>query len=345
MAGGSTAVLPVPGGRRPEQDVSLPTQVYFEVTNRCNLACTTCVRTFTEVEPPADLSYEGLVGIAEQLPRIERAVLHGIGEPLLVKDLPKMVAYLKSRGAHVLFNTNATALTRRWGERLIEAGLDECRISLDAASHETFLAIRGTHDFERVLANAAGMARLLRERGAARPRLSIWATAMRENVAELPALVRICSELDIPMLYLQRLVHFDTGLATREQSLRHDIAEAERAALAECERVAAELGVELRGSGASSGTAAVSERSHADRPWSACYRPWKVAYVTANGNAMPCCFAPFVTQDFPGLVLGNVLDEGFAAVWNGARYQEFRRRHQSDDPPPPCKPCGSEWSL
>jgi len=326
-------------------DVELPTHIYFEVTNRCNLLCTTCVRTFAGVEAPADLSYDQVVSMAEQLPVIERAVLHGVGEPLLVADLPRMVSHLKRRGAHVLFNTNATALTRAWGERLIDAGLDELRISLDAATAETFLAIRGTHDFDRVVRNATRMAELLRERGAARPALSVWATTMRENVRELPALVRLCHAAGIPVLYLQRLVHFDTGLATREQSLVAGLREAEREALAECERVAAELGVSIRGPGWGQGVGVVGPPAAAERPWSACYRPWKVAYVTANGNAMPCCIAPFSSQNFPGLVLGNVLEEGFAAVWNGERYREFRQRHRSDDPPEPCRPCGSEWSL
>jgi MoaA/NifB/PqqE/SkfB family radical SAM enzyme len=325
--------------------IPLPTEVYFEVTNRCNLECTTCVRTFMTVEPPADLAYDQVVEIAEQLPVIDRAVLHGIGEPLLVRDLPRMIGYLKGRGAQVLFNTNATALTRAWGERLIEAGLDECRISLDAATHDTFLRIRGTHDFERVVANAAGMSALLRERGAARPALSVWATTMRDNVGELPDMVRLCAEIGVPVLYLQRLVWFGRGRARREQSLWHELRAAERRSLAECRRLADDLGVRLLSSGAAQGIGAVTAPPHADRPWSACYRPWRVAYVTANGNAMPCCIAPFSTQNFPGLVLGNVLRDGFAAVWRGQRYEDFRRRHRSDDPPEPCRPCGSEWSL
>lgn len=69
----------------------------------------------------------------EQFPVLERAVLHGVGEPLLNRDLPRMVAHLKSRGVYVLFNTNATLLTEDWGRRLIEAGLDELRVSVDGA--------------------------------------------------------------------------------------------------------------------------------------------------------------------------------------------------------------------
>ena len=343
MAG--AVALPDPPAEAPAEEVPLPTELYLEVTNRCNLLCETCVRTFREVEPPADLAYAQVVEICDQLSRIERVVLHGVGEPLLVKELPRMVAYLNRRGAHVLFNTNATGLTRAWAERLIDAGLDECRISLDAATPATFRRIRGTDDFERVVENASGFAALLRERGGDRPRLSVWVTAMRENVHELPAVVRICAEAGIPELYLQRLVHAGFGLARREQSLWQELGESERRALEECERVAAELGVALHASGARTGAALGAEASAGSRPWSACYRPWRVAYITANGNALPCCMVPWLVPDVSGLVLGNVLAEGFAAVWNGARYQDFRRRHRSDDPPAPCRPCGTEWSL
>jgi len=33
-----------------------PVCVYLETTNRCNLLCTTCPRTYEELEPPADMS-------------------------------------------------------------------------------------------------------------------------------------------------------------------------------------------------------------------------------------------------------------------------------------------------
>ena len=33
-----------------------PVCLYLEVTNRCNLLCTTCPRTYVELEPPADMS-------------------------------------------------------------------------------------------------------------------------------------------------------------------------------------------------------------------------------------------------------------------------------------------------
>src|SRR3954470_11936449 len=135
----------VPGG--------MPVCLYLETTNRCNLLCTTCPRTYAELEPPADMSWELFTSIIDQIPGLQRAVLHGVGEPMLVKNLPKMVRYLKDRGTYVLFNTNGTVLNQRNGRALIDAGLDELRVSLDAANAKTYLAVRGVDFFNRILKN------------------------------------------------------------------------------------------------------------------------------------------------------------------------------------------------
>ena len=62
---------------------------------------------------------------------------------MMVRDLPRMVRYLKERGTYVLFNTNGTLLNKRKGLELIESGLDELRVSLDAAEPATFKIVRG----------------------------------------------------------------------------------------------------------------------------------------------------------------------------------------------------------
>jgi len=125
-----------------------PVCLYLETTNRCNLLCTTCPRTYEELEPPADMSWELFTSIVDQVPGLQRAVLHGVGEPMLVKNLPKMVRYLKDRGTYVLFNTNGTVLNERNGRALIAAGLDELRVSLDAANEKSYVAVRGKNLFQ-----------------------------------------------------------------------------------------------------------------------------------------------------------------------------------------------------
>src|SRR3989440_6359341 len=120
-----------------------PVCLYLETTNRCNLLCTTCPRTFEALEPPGDMSWALFIRIVDQFPRIARVVLHGVGEPMMVRALPRMIRYLKDRGTYVLFNTNGTLLTAKKGQELIDSGLDELRVSLDAAEPEAFRLVRG----------------------------------------------------------------------------------------------------------------------------------------------------------------------------------------------------------
>src|SRR5260370_8265204 len=130
-----------------------PVCLSLETTNRCNLLCTTCPRTFEALEPPADMSWELFTSIVDQFPKIARVVLHGVGEPMMVRELPRMIRYLKDRGTYVLFNSNGTLLTRRRSQELIDSGLDELRISLDAAEPKAFALGPGRDMFQPVFPN------------------------------------------------------------------------------------------------------------------------------------------------------------------------------------------------
>ena len=111
-------------------------------------------------------------------------------------------------------------------------------------------------------------------------------------------------------------------------------------------RRADELGLAFKSAGAIAPLDYASGPGQVRNPWQGCRRPWRLGYVTANGNALPCCVAPFTDVPYDDIILGNVNQPGgFNAVWNGERYAEFRRKHQSDDPPEACRRCGLDWSL
>src|SRR5690348_6694247 len=174
-----------------------PVCLYLETTNRCNLLCTTCPRTFEDLEPPADMSWELFTAIVDQFPAIARVVLHGVGEPMMVRELPRMIRYLKDRGTYVLFNTNGTLLTRRKGKELIHSGLDELRVSLDAAEPGSFERVRGRDLFDRIVRNVRAFTDLKDELKAEVPRVSLWLTGLKETLAELPAFVRLAFEIGV----------------------------------------------------------------------------------------------------------------------------------------------------
>src|SRR5690242_8999463 len=79
----------------------LPRELYLESTNRCNELCDQCPRTHLKREPDRDLSLAEVIAITDQLPVLERVVLHGLGEPMLNPALPAIAAHLRRRGAYV----------------------------------------------------------------------------------------------------------------------------------------------------------------------------------------------------------------------------------------------------
>ena len=326
----------------------MPVCVYLETTNRCNLLCTTCPRTYEELEPPADMSWELFTSIVDQLPGIERAVLHGVGEPMLVKHLPRMVRYLKERGSYVLFNTNGTVLNARNGRALIDAGLDELRVSLDAADARTYERVRGKDYFARILRNVRAFRTLQQREGHARPRVSAWLTGLKETIADLPAFVRVAAEIGVAEVYLQRLVFFDhdaIGHARPDQGLYERLTREEADALADATTLARSLGMTFSASGAATEPGLSLKRSDDGSPWSMCRRPWTVMYFTANGRALPCCIAPFSQRGYENYTLGDATQQSLREIWNGPAYQSFRTALLSDAPPAACAGCGLRWSL
>src|SRR5688572_2443576 len=336
------------GARRSEVSAGKPVCLYLETTNRCNLLCTTCPRTYEELEPPADMSWELFTSIVDQIPDLKRAVLHGVGEPMLVKNLPKMVRYLKDRGTYVLFNTNGTVLNEKNGRALIAAGLDELRVSLDASNAKSFLAVRGVDFFDRILRNVRRFRELQAREGYTRPRVSAWLTGLKETISELPAFVRVAADIGVKEVYLQRLVYFDEGAigkARPDQALYEKMTREEAGYIEEATTLAQSLGMTFSASGAASEPEMSLKRETDGSPWSLCRRPWSVMYFTANGRALPCCIAPFAQHGYENYTLGDATQSTFREIWNGLSYASFREALLSNDPPKACANCGLRWSL
>ena len=326
----------------------MPVCLYLETTNRCNLLCTTCPRTYAELEPPADMSWELFTSIVDQLPGLQRAVLHGVGEPMLVKHLPRMVSYLKERGVYVLFNTNGTVLNERNGRALIGAGLDELRVSLDAANARTYQAIRGKNYFKRILKNVHAFRELQEREGHDKPRVSAWLTGLRETIVELPDFVRVAAETGVKEVYLQRLVFFDEnaiGKARPDQALYELLSGEEAVYIDRAAALAKSIGITFSASGAASEPGMSLKRGTEASPWAMCRRPWTVMYITANGRALPCCIAPFSQHGYENYTLGNATQQTLREIWTGEAYRDFRDALTSDRPPTACQNCGLRWSL
>ena len=135
------------------------------------------------------------------------------------------------------------------------------------------------------------------------------------------------------------------ALAREDQSIYDGYRDEAETIIVEADRRAVAQGVAFRGSDALSPRESIADRPPQAEPWRACSRPLRLAYVTAQGTALPCCIAPFTDAPFDTITLGNYLRDGIQAVWTGDAYRQFREQLYSSAPPACCRNCGLAWSL
>lgn len=134
---------------------SFPDVVRIEPAGVCNFKCIHCP-IGREGGHRIILSWDKFVKYFNSLPLIPRVlVLYHGGEPLLNKNLERMIAYAKGMGVQkVVFNTNASLLSSKRDLSQV----DELRVSFDGNSPEENNSIRVNSDFYKHAENVREMA-------------------------------------------------------------------------------------------------------------------------------------------------------------------------------------------
>lgn len=330
------------------QVTNLPKNIYIETTNMCNISCKICPRTYFPLESKRSLTLKEFQHITNQFKQLETVLLHGVGEPLLNAELVKMIIHLKSQNSYVAINSNGTLLDRVWSESLIKSRLDELRISIDAATPQTYNKVRNCGQLDKIIDNVKTLNDMKNEAKLNTPRISLWFVGMKETIHELPSLLQIAHNIGASEVYLQRLIYFGKGLAIEDQSLqmgsKAEISEYENI-LKRCEELSLKLNLEFRASGNKLPSRSLRMSNPKSNAWKECKRPWISTYITVHGNVLPCCFPPFTVNQFKDCILGNVFEEDFKRIWHGSDYMRFRNNFLSNNPPNSCIDCGNLWSL
>src|SRR5437879_12680705 len=89
---------------------------------------------------------------------------------------------------------------------------------MDGATRETYAHVRGVDAFDKIWRNIRAFVVMQQEQHASKPAVSLWFTAMRENLHELPGLIDLAYEHGIREVYMRRRVYFERGLAHSEQA-------------------------------------------------------------------------------------------------------------------------------
>ncbi|MBC5785635.1 heme d1 biosynthesis radical SAM protein NirJ [Ramlibacter sp. USB13] len=216
-----TGAWPVPpparGAGRPTRPV-----VIWNLTRRCNLTCKHCYALSADHHYPGELDEAQMLAVLADLKAygVPALILSG-GEPLLSPHLWPLAARARELGFHLGLSTNGTLIDAAMADRIAAHGFDYVGISLDGmrAAHDRFRRLEGA--FDRSLAAL----RLLRERGV---HIGMRYTMTAMNGEELPALLALMREEQVPKFYFSHLNYAGRGNIHRGRDARF---EATRAAM------------------------------------------------------------------------------------------------------------------
>jgi radical SAM protein with 4Fe4S-binding SPASM domain len=297
--------------------------VFWNLTDRCNLACTHCYSRSAPDSPTA-----GELSTTEALAFIDDLAAAGIplviftgGEPLVRPDIWQLAEHCREVGIKTALSTNGTLITDEVAGKIKAAGIEYAGISLDGATAQTHDRFRNTPG-----AFARATAAFARCKNAG-VRCGVRVTLTKENADELGPLVRLSRDLGASRFCLYWLVPCGRGSDSYErlQLGAKEVTQALTLLYHTAQEIPPEQMEFLTVDAPQDCIHLIHsmERDHSPDLAEArdlltslnggCSAGDRVANVDPQGNVYPCQFARS-----PEFLVGNIRDRPFSAIWNDA---------------------------
>jgi MoaA/NifB/PqqE/SkfB family radical SAM enzyme len=316
----------------------------FHPSDACNLTCCGCTYAHDDPErkpPPINFPFQEIRKIAQMKP--QSMVIIGGGEPTLYRSdnhrFQEMVEEVctTNPGIVLALVTNGTYKPPGdWPDRF-----SWIRLSLDAATEETYAAFRGKPMFDRVIQNYLSyLNHDIRFVG-------ISFLFARSNVQDYAVVARFIFELvkkEKPHALHKVNIQYRP---LRRDPYRHDSPFTETVTLEQVHRAVSEV----RGLADSSQemkaflrdqtniTAILGGNTHPPHDFSRCYYSQTFRIVRANGDLRPC----FIRVSEPDFVLGNIRTDSLETIALNTLY--IGARHKPNCDPLGCRQCHVNYAF
>jgi len=154
----------------------IPSEIVIEPTNACNLRCPVCPTHFAMERKRGFIDFnlfKSIIDDFENKKTKPRILMSFAGEPLLHKNIDKLVKYAHQKGCLTYISTNATTLTKELSKNLIKNGLDSIHLCIEGITKESHEAYRIGSKFEEVKKNIENFALLKKQLKAEKPFITI----------------------------------------------------------------------------------------------------------------------------------------------------------------------------
>jgi radical SAM protein with 4Fe4S-binding SPASM domain len=307
-----------------------PISADFESTIACNLNCIMCHRKELVLQRESlNMTLDQFKLILGKLPYLLKINLQGMGEPLLSGDIFEMIRYAKGRNIYVSTVTNGMLLDENKAEKILKSGLDRIYFSIDSADSEGYSKYRVNGNLFQVQKNLKKMVELRNEKKN-KLHIGIWMLLFNDNLDQLIPMLELAKKNGADELIVQSNITYrgknnwkeiidKMKLYRKDNEVIDNIEEAKKFAKKNQIRFSIQDGM---------GALKPDAKS-------LCKWPWKSIYIASNGDISSCC----IIADPRIAYFGNILRQDFNEIWNGEKYQNFRKSLLESKIPQYCKEC------
>ena len=302
---------------------SRPKRLVFELTNACNLNCRMCGRNDADFQLTT-FNLNWIDKFENILDHIEEVTLMGWGEPTMHPQFISILERLSRHPVRKYFCTNGQRLIEpKIQDALFQYKADIIAISLDGATAATNNAIRGK-GFDNVVSGLTEVVRRKKEGNFSYPYMNFVFTAMRENLRDIPDIVRLAHQIGLEEV---KVVYLTAFSETMQPEILFNQPEQVREVFTQAAAVASELNIRLKLPHIQ-GEDPTGEGFH--KP---CYTAWRDLFLGSDGYLRPCMSTPI---KFFHIDECDSVD----MLWNHTAYQHFRAIiNQKDCEPDSCRHC------
>lgn len=310
---------------------SYPKRLQILPTMRCNYRCLMCFQSEDVHKNGPELDFAIMEKIERILPYVKSVYFTG-GEPLLYHEYDRMIGMLQKYKCDLSISTNGSLMSGKRLEMLFKA-MHTVKISLDAATPETYAKIRRGGDFSRVVRNIIALQKLKLDNNSIFPLVHLSMVAMKSNIAELSRLVVLAHGLGISRIRVGHVSISPWQTELKGESLKLHKEESDLQMM-KAAAMARELGIEL----ILPSLFYIAKDTEMKRTTNVvcydtgvCTEPWEYLLIEGDGTTAICC-SNSVARD-------NITNKSFEEVWNSMTAQRIRRQLNTDNEPPECAKC------
>lgn len=221
------------------------------------------------------------------------------GEPLLHKELNRMIYEANKYGLYTIVSTNAQAMTEELAMDLVGAGLDRIIISMDGLTDESYQAYRIGGSLEQCK-KAIRYLREAKKNLESSIRIEIQCLRLKTNEHEWKAFKQQYKSLGADRLVFKtaQLYHYAEGHPLMPSDPRY--------------------------SRYCKGEDGLYHRKNLHR---GCFRVWSGVVVTTTGEVLPCCYDKNHSYSY-----GNIMDTPLAELFSNEKAMAFRMAAEQEKP-------------